>query len=377
MKRNLVLVVAVVALVAVVVFAAMSFLRPETKAYATLQVNPQFEFAVDRDNQVINVVALSEDAKQVMSDLRLAGRDLTEALKLVTEKTIALGLVAPNMEFVFLLRPATVGVDVQMLKELATRAKESISASLLAANLNTEVKAAVISKEMFELWKGNRYLLEAYADLAEMNVSEAVIREILTLAEQGLVDKTKFEEELHTVVAAMTDMIEAGLNEEHALAFLRRALALDSELDELSTIAAALIDVHEAGGNPEHLLKFMEEALRNGVTQETMLAELTTVAAAYIDMVEAGLTPDVAKSLLAEAMKADPALLEVTTVVAAAIDMVEAGQTEAEAIAKIQAAIKADPSLDTLGERLGVSDKDADKAKDQADSAEDTEGGGE
>ncbi|KAF0194077.1 MAG: hypothetical protein FD169_2069 [Bacillota bacterium] len=336
----------------VTVYSFFSFTGAQAAAHVTLQVNPAVQFTVANNNKVIEVQALNDEAKSLVEGLKLIGTEVTEVLELLTDKAIQLGFVKSNEEFVLSFRTAAKDNNDQLLNKLAEEAKITVSARLVAANQDNEVKTAVISEELFELAMKEGVFPSAYIDLLEANVSQETIQEILLLSNTEGVDKVKFLEELDTFISAMEDMLEADIDEKQAFTLLQGALLADKEIEELSTIVAAMIDIKDAGGNPEQILAFIKAALEQGIDQETLLEEITTLTAAYIDMIEEGISEEAASTLIKEAMKADPSLEEITTITSALIDLVEDGLTEAEAMAKVQAAIAADPSLENLDDLL-------------------------
>ena len=359
----------------VTVYSFISFTGAQAAVYVTLQVNPAVQFTIANNNKVIEVQALNEDAKSLVEGLKLIGTEVTEVLELLTDKAIQLGFVKSTEKFVLSFRTAAKDNNDQLLNNLAEKAKQAISARLVAANQANEVKTVVISKELFEFALKEGALPSVYIDLLEANVSQETIQEILLLANMEGVNKVKFLEELNTIGSAMEDMLEAGFDEKQALTLLQGAILADKEIEELSTIVAAMIDIKDAGGNPEQSLAFIKAALEQGIDQETLLEEVTTLTAAYIDMIEEGISEEVASTLIKEAMKADPSLEETTTITSALIDLVEDGLTEAEAMAKVQAAIAADPSLEKLDDLLEgeATEDDEEDSEDDEDESEDDE----
>lgn len=321
------------------VFYSAFFTGTHTVAYATLQVNPALQFSIDNDNKVVEVVALNEDAKSLVNELKLIGTELNEALKSVAGKAIELGLVNSDKEFILSFRSAKENINNELLNQLAKEAKQAVSVSIVEKNLSNEVKTVVISNELFEAALKEGVLPSDYIDLIEANVSQETIQKIILLSNTEGINKVKFLEELDTINSALVDMLEAGIDEKQAITLLQGSLVADKEVEELSTIVAAMIDIKGAGGNPEQSLALIRAALEQGVDQKTLLEEITTLNAAYIDMIEGGISEAAAGALIKEAMKSDPALEEITTITAEFIDLVEEGMSESVAMDKIQSAI--------------------------------------
>ena len=61
----------------------------------TLDINPSIEINLDKDEKIINVKALNDDAKEIVSD-ELDGMDLEEAIHNIVDKVIEKGYVSNN-----------------------------------------------------------------------------------------------------------------------------------------------------------------------------------------------------------------------------------------------------------------------------------------
>jgi hypothetical protein len=317
------------------------FTRTHTVAYATLEVNPAIQFEVNNNNEIAGVELLNEDAKTLVGDLELVGTEIGEALRLVIDKSIELEFVKSSTEFVLSFRPKKENMKPDLLNEMAKKAEQAINESIVGKELENRVRAVVISNELFEAALRAGMLPSSYIDLIEANVSQETIYELFDLSNMEGINKVKFIEELDTSAAALVDMVEAGFDEQQAIAMLKGALLADKELEELSTIIAAMIDIKDAGGNPEPIFSLIQAALeRKDIDQEKLLEEITTLTAAYIDMIEEGISEEVAVNLIKEAMNFDPSLEEITTITSILIDAVEDGISETEAMSKILSALK-------------------------------------
>ncbi|MCF2941880.1 hypothetical protein L1N85_26510, partial [Paenibacillus alkaliterrae] len=312
----------------------------EAAAYVTLQVNPAVQLVVDKDNEVMQIEPLNDDAKQVVGELELIGMELEIALEMITTATLELGYVDADKEFVLSIRNVESLTNDELLQQLARGSKQAVSDSLSAANQTNEVHSVIVTPELFELALEKGLLPSDYIDLMETGISPEAVQEILMLSDIDGVDKNVFLDELDTVASALEDMLEAGFDEAKAIAMLQGAVKADKDFEELSTIIAAMIDMQDSGANPEQSLAYIQAALEQGVDQDMLLEEITTLTAAHIDMIEEGVSEETASALMKAAMKADPSLEEVTTITSILIDLMEEGLTEQEALAKLLAAMQ-------------------------------------
>jgi len=196
----------------------------------------------------------------------------------------------------------------------------------------------------------------------EAEVGPAAATQILDMQTELGLDPALFKEELSTIAASFTDMVEAGITVENALSILRSSLAADPTLEELTTITAAMIDLHEVGASQDDIMAtftLLEEQIAAGVKRDLVLEEFSTIVSAQIDMLDAGISASVALAVLAEAMIADPKLEELTTITSAMIDLVvDEGISAEVALRRIEDAIKADPTLDNLDDLLAKQEAD-------------------
>lgn len=345
---------------------AFFFTASSPATYVTMQVNPALEFALDKDNNVISVESLNEDAKLLINDLKLVDKELEAALLLIVGKANELGFVKPDQEFMIAFRSAQGTLDEESLYDLAKDAELAVQNAIVEANLSNEVNTAVISSELFETALKAGLLPGDYFDLIEENVSQGVIMEMIRLSEIQGIDPEKYFDEFDTVSSAAIDLLEAGVEESKIMLLLQAALATDKEIEEFSTIVAAMIDIQEAGGDPEQVVNLIKSAGEANISSEILLEEITTLTAAYIDMIDEGISAAVASAFLTDAMKADPSLEELSTLSAAFIDLIEDGVSEAEATKIINEAIKADPSLESFDDLIEKGyDEDEDSKDDE------------
>ena len=348
-------------------------------AYMTLQINPSLEFAIDEDNRIISVNALNDDAKLLIKELSVNGKEIDDALILVVGKANELGFIRDEREFMLTFRSVNSEIsdsNEEHLNELAEVSKTTLRTALSEVNLNNIVRTAVISDELFKISQELGYLPSEYFDLVEENVSHDKIVELIKLFEiQGIAPEIYFEE-FHTVSSAAIDLLEAGIDENDVVSMIAAILSVDKSVEEFSTIVASMIDIHDAGGDFKQVINLIKSATEANVSAEIILEEITTLTAAYIDMIDEGISESAAFTLLTYTMGSDTSLEEITTVTAAYIDLIEFGLSESHAANIIKEAIMADPTLDSFDDFiesvLDVEDSDDDAEIDEDEDSDDT-----
>ena len=312
------------ALLVVSVFA-MGCPPPRAMAHLTMQVNPALQLSLAREHKVIGVEGLDEDGKALLAQLDVQNKGLRPALQEITDVLMDGGFLRPEARVVITLHP----IDERREKDLpnlSATAHQAVTDRLVEIGVQIKVVSQVITKDLYETAIEKGLLPAAYADLIEAGVSEDSIMSISGLGSKLNIEPGLFLEEFSTIVAAMIDMIEAGIPEAGAMALLEEALKADPSLEEVATITAAIVDMHEAGLTLEHSLAVLalhQELEELGIARETFLEEFSTIVAAMIDMAEAGIPEADAMALLREALKADPSLEELTTIIADRIDLVD------------------------------------------------------
>jgi hypothetical protein len=260
MFRNTKAVVPVMAIVLIFVLSMYFSAGTFVAAYATLQVNPAIQLAIDGDKRVVEMQALNEDAKTLSSGLKLKGTGLSEALALLADRLIETGHVTPDRKIVLSFRPAEGKANDEMLVQLAEEAKQAILVSIGRKQLANEVKAAVISGELFEAALKEGLLPASYIDLVGANVTPDTILKIFRLGDTAGVNKAVFLEELGSTVSAAIVLLRAGFDENQVIALLRGALAADQE--EVTTIASLLVALVEKGKPESEALAAILAALK-------------------------------------------------------------------------------------------------------------------
>lgn len=99
------------------------------EAYVSLDINPSVELGVDKNSEVVEVTALNEDAKELVSDMDLEGKNLYAALRLIVNEAAVDGYIKPNQKN-YVLSTVTASTDSKNLinyDNISLNLQESVS----------------------------------------------------------------------------------------------------------------------------------------------------------------------------------------------------------------------------------------------------------
>jgi hypothetical protein len=109
-KRVSLVAAAIIFLAGIAIYASMirdkSTFNDNILAYVSLDINPSLQFAIDKDNKVVNADYLNKDAKELMADLRLEGMKINEAFYIIISRCVEKGIVKEAGESYFLISGA-------------------------------------------------------------------------------------------------------------------------------------------------------------------------------------------------------------------------------------------------------------------------------
>jgi hypothetical protein len=231
----------------------------------------------------------------------------------------------------------------------------------------------------------------ARADLS-LEASDAIVEGVVDLVAKGVpleqalgllalqhdpalrLDGPSFLKEVTTLMEALADLHGAGITADGALALMRAAIVADPTLEESGTIVAAVIDLVQAGVPFEQglaVLALQHDAVLR-LPPEVFRKEATTLLGALVDLSSARITGELALAVIRTAAGADPTLEEFARVVDAVLQLVEGGVAPGSALAKVQQALVTDPTLERFEELLGIKGegRPGDPAEDQEEPGE-------
>ena len=143
MKKKIIIPIGIVALFLVIGF--IIFDNNKIVSTITLDINPSIEINLTRNEKVKSVVALNEDAKEIVNG-NLKGKSIDDTLKQITDNLIEKGYVAEENFLEIILYSEG---DISN-KELETKLKETLEKKKIDSNITTIKK---VSKEDEELAK--------------------------------------------------------------------------------------------------------------------------------------------------------------------------------------------------------------------------------
>lgn len=113
MKKIIILLVIIILLLVVGIFGYIKYTN-KIVSTVTLDINPSIEINLNKSNKVVNVIALNEDAKDIIgSDLK--GKTLDETIKLITNNVIEKGYA--EKDYVGIILYSKGNVDNEKIKE--------------------------------------------------------------------------------------------------------------------------------------------------------------------------------------------------------------------------------------------------------------------
>ena len=113
MKKIIILLVIIILLLVVGIFGCIKYTN-KIVSTITLDINPSIEINLNKSNKVVNVIALNEDAKDIIgSDLK--GKTLDETIKLITNNVIEKGYA--EKDYVGIILYSKGNVDNEKIKE--------------------------------------------------------------------------------------------------------------------------------------------------------------------------------------------------------------------------------------------------------------------
>jgi hypothetical protein len=258
-------------LVLVVGFLYFNNLDNKVVSYLRISINPDLEFALNEKEEVVEIIALNEDAFILLADKDLEGKPIEEVLDLLVDDSIELGFINElNEENI---------IEVMMINE-DEEIRESLEQKVMArieGRLSEKKVAAVLSAvkltddlkeqaEEFGVSNGKMLLIEQAIFLNDTLVKEDLVdlsiqniqREIKESLDKGKLDKeellekrqelkneqiakvNQFKEEIKTRIENFNSLNEEAkenaINEEmeqYRIELKERALELEKEVEEI------------------------------------------------------------------------------------------------------------------------------------------------
>lgn len=198
MKKKITLIISVV-LLSIIIVASSTYTilknrsnkDQESNTVASiiyLDINPSIKIELDKNNKVIKVTPLNEDAKKITND-NYEGKELTETIKLIKK----------NLE-----KEGFLKADTTILLNTSGQIKEDTVKTILVANLNsTKVIIPKINESSKEIAKKYN-ITESKAAYIEETIKENKNLSIEDLKDKSVNEITKIDEEEKTTTTTTT-----------------------------------------------------------------------------------------------------------------------------------------------------------------------------
>lgn len=198
MKKKITLIISVV-LLSIIIVASSTYTilknrsnkDQESNAVASiiyLDINPSIKIELDKNNKVIKVTPLNEDAKKITND-NYEGKELTETIK----------LIKINLE-----KEGFLKADTTILLNTSGQIKEDTVKTILVANLNsTKVIIPKINESSKKIAKKYN-ITESKAAYIEETIKENKNLSIEDLKDKSVNEITKIDEEEKTTTTTTT-----------------------------------------------------------------------------------------------------------------------------------------------------------------------------
>ncbi len=233
--------------VTLVAMASLSSLRLNTAAYfVTLQINPSMEIELDRDARVIEVTALNEEARILLSNLDLDNKKIDVAFEEIIKEANRLGYVNLENQFEVSIRDARNNTATLNVTEILANIQSKMEETLKNEGLTNNINVVAVTNDQYATAKSLGIAPSEYMKLIEYNVSIEAIKNVVDYATAQMLDDA-FEDEFDDVVEAWVDMLKTGVSQEQALAVIRLSLTSEKTLDEVEDIAKAYRSFIQSG----------------------------------------------------------------------------------------------------------------------------------
>lgn len=190
-KKYVSIAAAFVILVAAI-FGITSLAKPETKSVSlvSLDVNPSVMLEVDEDNTVDDVIAVNEDGEALLADLKLKGKSIEEALKIIVDAMIESGYIDELANSVLVSvddenAERATELEKQLIDELDKLLNSAIDSASVVGQVVEEDDAIAELAEKYGISKGKAEyiasIIEKNPDLTFEELAELTINEIQVL----------------------------------------------------------------------------------------------------------------------------------------------------------------------------------------------------
>lgn len=177
-----------------------SFRNMMACSYVTVDVNPSFEFSLNRHDKVLEIKAINDDAEPIVSQMNVKGRRIGEALTLLKETLKANGYLKDETSAILV---DIVPENEEKRAAIADEVEKSLSEAVVVVSTKAERKEALaykISTGRFVYAKANRkdgeaidvesYRKKAVADVVSADKKPENSEEAAVSGDEAKVAKT-------------------------------------------------------------------------------------------------------------------------------------------------------------------------------------------
>jgi hypothetical protein len=305
---------------------------------------------VDSSEKVAAVEFKNEEARQVFADLSLIGKNVDEALRIVTDTLQKSGFLNNDDQVQFILQPAE-GVRKEALSSISEKIQSTLKEEIETKMLQAEVRIVVLENSNLK----TNELAQASAintDAPKIQVLSAAATTATSNTDTFNINDPKTWN--RAITDAYADLLAAGFNEAEALDIINKASLVNPLPRETYEIASGFVDMKDAGipyAESRNIFKMGQELEPN-----VFRKEISTLISDLIDMNEVGISSETGLKALVMAIAADRTLREVSTIISGIIDLKASGVPESELLTRTAQAIEADPTLRRFDDLLGIKD---------------------
>lgn len=147
---------------------------PPAAAYLTIDINPSIELAISSTGKVISACAMDDEGEKILAEVKLKGRDLSEAVGLIVTQAVADNYIEKSGDNV-ILATLTVAAGAEPLVDLNT-VYEAIKSPVESNGLESDVIIEPVEPELRQEAAASgistgRYLLLNKSDQKGLKIS--------------------------------------------------------------------------------------------------------------------------------------------------------------------------------------------------------------
>ena len=209
----------------------------KVESYVLLSINPEIELALNEDNNVVDVLALNDDADVLISDLKLEGMSIEEATNVIIDEATETGYLDEYSEDNDIII-TTINDDEKVRVDLENKVLTNLNTQLQSNGVASVVVVTGVTEEMksdadlYGISYGKMLLVEkalvVNADLNKENLVTLSVKEIQSLIKdnltkqnetsaQTLEEKVQIKEKLKTETKEKIKLYEDKLLEEKGI----------------------------------------------------------------------------------------------------------------------------------------------------------------